>query len=130
MTIGVDRLLAELRSVGQAVDGPIASNGWRWVLIGKFEVIGGRFTGQIVQVAVPVPDDFPATPPGGFYVSPKIVPADQMAALNVHDRSNETAGIPGDWQYWSRPIPPGTWKPTNPSRRLITHWNAVMCNVN
>ncbi len=130
MTIGIDRMLQDFRALGQEVEGPFTSNGWEWAVVREFLVPGGRFAGNVIRIGVPAPADWPSTPPGGLYVSPRLVPPDQMAGLSVHDRGNETAGLSGEWQYWSRPIPPNTWKPTGSARRLITHWNAVMCNVN
>jgi hypothetical protein len=127
--LGVTRLKAELEAVGVACEGPLSSGGLEWLLVRDYAVAGGRFSGQMLHLAVAVPADFPQTPPGGVYVSPKVIPDHEMGGLNVQHRPNETGGLPGDWQYWSRPVPPGTWTPTNPGRRLITHWNAVMMNV-
>lgn len=128
--IGFDRFVDDFRSLGWTVDGPFESGGHHWAILRRFHVPAGRYMGQIIDVAIPAPGDFPATPPGGLYVSPLLVPANEMAGLSVHDRAAETAGIPGSWQYWSRPVPPGTWQPTRAARRLINHWNAVMSNVN
>lgn len=129
MTIGVNRLIEDLRAVGHTVEGPLSSNKCQWLVISGYTIATGRFVGQVVRLAVPVQPDYPATPPGGLYISPAIVPVEEMGSRNVHDRSNETVGLGGVWQYWSRPIPPGTWRPDNGARRLIAHWNAVMRNV-
>lgn len=96
--IGVHRLIDDLRAIGLAVEGPLGSNGLEWLIVNSVEVFGGRFDGATIRIAVPVPGDFPATPPGGLYVSPKIVPAALMSGLGVHDRNNETAGLLGEWQ--------------------------------
>jgi hypothetical protein len=128
--LGIHRLLVDLKGIRRDVDGPLLSNNWQWLIVNKYDVFGGRFDGLVIRIAVPVLDDFPSTPPGGFYVSPKIVPAALMGALNVHDRQSETEKLPGEWQYWSRPIQPGTWQPANGARRLVAHWNTVMLNAN
>lgn len=112
------------------MDGPLESGGQSWAIVRGFHVPAGPFSGKMIDVAIPAPADFPATPPGGLYVSPLLVPSSDMGRLNVHDRAAETAGLPGSWQYWSRPVPPGTWQPSRAARRLINHWNAVMANAN
>lgn len=128
--IGPERLVADFRAMGFNVDGPIESGGQRWAIVHGYRVPAGRFGGQVIDVAIPAPIDYPAIPPGGLYVSPFLVPESEMGGLSVHDRPGETAALPGRWQYWSRPIPPGTWRSLAGAKRLITHWNAVMANVN
>ncbi len=127
MLLGVERLIADLRAVSQIVEGPFDSGGLRWLIVPAYPIPGGRFFGGVVRVGIAVPNDYPETPPGGLYVSPKIVPVSDMAGLNIHDRA-ETAQLPGEWQYWSRPIKEG-WPGENGARRIIKHWNAVMSNV-
>lgn len=128
--LGVERFLNDAAAKNLVVHGPITSGGMSWVVVDGFEVMVGKYAGQIVQIAVPVPQDFPMTPPSGLYVSPCIMPVSEMGARNVHDRSNETVSLPGSWQYWSRPVPSGTWRTECPIKRLIAHWNAVFANVN
>ena len=126
--LGVNRLKAELEAIGVSPKGPFASGGLEWLIVRNFNPPGGRFLGTPLSIAVAVPADFPQTPPGGLYVSPKVIPDGDMSGLNIQHRP-ETASLPGEWQYWSRPVPPNTWTPGNPARRLLTHWNAVMTNV-
>ncbi len=128
--LGVNRLMEDLRALGHTVEGPFQSGGIQWLIVNEHNILTGRLAGQVVRVAVPVQPDYPATPPGGLYISPRLVPPADMGRLSIHDRSNETAGLGGEWEYWSRPIPPGTWKPENGARRLVVHWNSVMRDAN
>jgi hypothetical protein len=89
-------------------------------------IASGRFSGQVVKIAIAVPADYPQTPPGGLYVSPKLIPANEMQTLHIQDRQ-ETSGLPGEWQYWSRPIK--DWTGENPARRIVQHWSGVMFHV-
>jgi len=127
MLLGVERLIADLRAIHQKVEGPFNSGGLRWLIVPDYLIPGGRFFGNIAKVAIAVPNDYPQTPPGGLYVSPKLVPVGDMAKLSVQDKP-ETAQLPGEWQYWSRPIKEG-WSAENGARRIIAHWNSVMNNV-
>ena len=127
--LGVKRLKGEFEALGIACEGPLNSGGLEWLLLRNYPVPGGRCVGQVLHLAVAVPADFPQTPPGGLYISPKLIPDPEMPGLNIQHRPAETGELPGEWQYWSRPVPPGTWTPANAARRLLTHWNAVMMNV-
>lgn len=128
--VGVNKLKDDLCAIGHAVTGPVTSkNGWSWAIIEDYTILTGRFGGQVVRLAVPVAPDYPATPPGGLYISPRLIAPAEMAGLNIHERTAETEGLAGDWQYWSRPIPSGTWRPANGARRLVAHWNQVMAHV-
>jgi len=122
MLIGIERLLEDLRALSFTVDGPITSDAKQWAILRKFAIASGRFAGQTVDIAIQAPPDYPSTAPRGFYVSPQIAPMNQ---LKIHDRKQECAGLGGDWQYWSRPIPDGTWEPSRGGKRLLSHWNNV-----
>jgi hypothetical protein len=67
MTVGVNRLIDDLRAVGWKVTGPLFCSGnMDWVIADDFPIPAGRFAGMVVRVAVPVQPDYPATPPGGL----------------------------------------------------------------
>jgi Prokaryotic E2 family E len=127
---GIQRFLSDAAERHLAVSGPLSSGGLDWAIIDSYEVVTGRFAGQRIRIAVPIPPDYPMTPPGGLYISPWLVEPPEMAARNIQERPGETSALPGAWQYWSRPIPPGTWQSENGVKRLVTHWNAVLTNVN
>jgi len=125
--LGVERLIADLRAIHQVVEGPFDSGGLRWLIVPEYPIPAGRFGGLVVKVAIAVPPDYPETPPGGLYVSPKLIPQAEMAGRNIHDRP-ETSNLPGEWQYWSRPIKED-WPGQCGERRIIRHWSSVMLNV-
>lgn len=128
LELGVKRLQSEFKALGVACEGPFNSGGLEWLILRNYAVPGGRCVGATLHIAVAVPADFPQTPPGGLYVSPKLIPDGEMGGLNIQHRPAESGGLPGEWQYWSRPVPPNTWS-GNPAKRLLAHWNAVLCNV-
>jgi hypothetical protein len=125
MKTGIERYIDDMRGQRLAVDGPMDSGQKVWAIVRGFVVRVGRFAHTVVDIAVPPPLDYPSTPPGGLYVSPCIAP---LSVQQVLDRSQETGQLPGCWQYWSRPIPPGTWTPDRGGKRLVAHWNSVFAN--
>lgn len=68
----------------------------------RYEIPVGRFSGQIVEIALDAPN-FPLIPPSGPYIKPFILPINanggQHPLCGIHDRSIPTA----EFQYWSRP---------------------------
>ncbi|HEX8520903.1 MAG TPA: E2/UBC family protein [Tepidisphaeraceae bacterium] len=123
MDIGVERLIADLQAVGFTVEGPVESGKRKWAIVKKYLITAGPFRGRVVDLAIPAPPDYPATPPGGIYISPQIA---RLGHLNVHDRSNETKDLPGEWQYWSRPA--AKWDASKGGKCLQAHWVAIFSN--
>lgn len=62
----------------------------------KYEIpVGGRL-GQVVEVALQAPGDYPLSCPPGPHVSPRL----GHPHGNVHD-----SPLGAEWEYWSRPMP-------------------------
>jgi hypothetical protein len=77
----------------------------------SYEVPVGRFMGQLIKLGFQVNDDFPANPPGGPHVSPKLLP---LQSGGQHPSGQILASPFGDdWEYWSRPYP--NWHATDRS---------------
>jgi hypothetical protein len=67
-----------------------------------YPVNGGRFAGQTIRLGFDVPGDFPATPPSGPHVSPRLLPL-QQGGVHPSGGIHESPFGP-DWEYWSRPL--------------------------
>ncbi len=117
-----------MTAAGYAVDQPVDANGKSWCVVKDFGISGGRFSGKVIEIAIPVPPDFPVTPPGGLFVSPRL--ADEQTLQNVQVGDEAIAALGGAWQYWSRPFMDGKWDAQNPGRGLVIYWNTVFANVN
>ena len=120
---GPDRLTEDLKEAGLSVSGPASSAGNIFVIVQNYAINKGRFSGEVINIAVQAPNDYPMTAPSGLFVSSKLVPA---GVLSVHDWSNMTSGLPpADWLYWSRPLPTNAWKQSQGGLCLKAHWNRV-----
>jgi hypothetical protein len=94
-----------------------------FVRFGYLVPIGVR-RGEEVRLAFRVPPDWPANPPTGPFVSPRLLPINPTCERgrpwdSVHEAAGQGMPDPdGDWQYWSRPFPqvPG-WAATDRSVR-------------
>ena len=73
----------------------------------------GKFAGQEIRLGFAVNDDFPANPPSGPHVSPRLLP---LNSTNVHPAGGiHDSPFGGEWEYWSRPFP--GWNETDRSVR-------------
>ena len=99
--VGAELFAEGLRGLGYE---PTALSGHPDHIVIDYIVEAGRFKDKKVRVGFVVPPDFPATPPSGPNVSPKIH-ANQSGGTHptggIHDA--RTTAFGGDFQYWSRP---------------------------
>jgi hypothetical protein len=79
----------------------------------RYKIPVGRFAGQEIWLGFVVPDDFPASPPTGPHVSPRLLPIHPGQDLphpqgGVHESPFNAATNGGSkteqWEYWSRPF--------------------------
>lgn len=68
-----------------------------------FEIPVGGQSGRTVMLGIDVPGDFPANPPTGPHVSPKLGHPDGAVS------DSPQFGV--EWEYWSRPFQ--SWASTN-----------------
>lgn len=73
-----------------------------------YEVESGTKAGTPVRIGLVVPNDFPATAPGGPYVSPRVYATNTSGAhpyggIHVEHAKPFEVCAGGEWQYWSRP---------------------------
>jgi hypothetical protein len=122
--MGIQHLLDELTLWGLSVE--IVAD--TFVVIRNFEIPTGKFSGEVVDIAINVPSDYPLTPPGGLFINRPLLPEGTQA---VHPGIGHAPNLTGVWWYWSRPFSGGYWQMTQPrpAQRLVAHWNAVFANV-
>lgn len=113
---GVEAFRAGLLALGFAPE-----NDGDFVRFAYVVPVGAR-RDEKVGLAFRVPPDWPANPPTGPFVSPRLLPINPSCGRgrpwdSVHEAAAH--GLPdpgGEWQYWSRPFPhvPG-WAATDRS---------------
>jgi hypothetical protein len=99
-----------------------------------YEVVLGKHAGELVKLALQVPADWPATPPTGPFVSPRLLPINASNGRGrpwdaVHEAAPRGLADPdGRWEYWSRPYL--DWEHTDKSvkaylRHLLTLFDEI-----
>ena len=90
-------------------------------LVFPYVVPSGSFAERPINLGFQVGDDFPANPPGGPHISPRLLP------LHPNDGTphpfgavHESPSLGSDWEYWSRPFL--NWPQTDRSvRAYLAH---------
>ena len=69
-----------------------------------FTVPVGRFVGQEIRIGFTPLPDFPATPPSGPHVSPRLLPLNPQSGPHPSFGVHESPPFGQEWEYWSRPM--------------------------
>src|SRR2546426_5237474 len=66
-------------------------------VVTDYEVVQGQNTGKKIQVAFPIPQDYPTTAPYGVHVKTN-------HGLSGNITNVSTSALGPDWQFWSRTL--------------------------
>ena len=93
--------------------------GWRGddSITFDFVIPVGKFLGQTIKLGFEVPGDFPAVPPAGPHISPRLLPLNTQSKVHPSGGVHESKFGP-DWEYWSRPFPDGEWNKTEKTAKV------------
>ena len=122
---GLERLQGDLVDLGYVIEKVIA-NGIMYVVIPDYEIVIGRFQGQIIDLGIPATPDFPRTVAPSIHVraTPQLLEKkDSIPSIrNIID-----SPLGPEWRYWSRNF---GWNGTEKSaRRLMNQIKGVFANV-
>jgi len=96
-----------------------ANTGATYVLLPRFEIPAGTFAGRVIDLAIPVPADYPRGGIASIQVraTPHLVSKGHTGTRNVID-----SPLGMDWQYWSYQF---QLRPVNTTLELMTQINGV-----
>lgn len=77
----------------------------------KYVIPLGRLADQEIKLGFLVQNDFPANPPSGPHVSPRLLPINPQGGSHPNCGIHESKEFGQEWEYWSRPFP--DWGKTN-----------------
>lgn len=101
MIYGANRLLQDLTALNYEGLSVISdSSGQAYLKISGYEVELGRFAGQIIDLAIPVPQDYPRTVGSSIHIcsEPQLLEK-QDSIPNVRNITDSNLGA--KWRYWS-----------------------------
>ena len=93
-----------------------------------YTILSGRFAGKQITLGLRVNDDFPANPPGGPLVSPRLLPINPATVPHPDGGVHEANEFGADWQYWSRPH--AAWPTTDRTvRTYMLHIQSLFATI-
>jgi hypothetical protein len=116
---GLEKLLHDLRDMNYVVDGVVAG-GQAFAIIKDYEVAAGRFMGQVIDLGIPAPENYPLAVGASIQVK---------ASPQLFDYNDTVQGVRNiiqsplgsDWRYWSLNFGQGN----HTTRRLLSQINGV-----
>lgn len=119
MIVGAPRLKQDLLEQSYENVSIVSDGSTSYVLIAGFEIPAGTFTGRVIDLAIPAPNDYPRACLSSIHIraTPHLVPFANIGTRNV---INSTLGP--DWQYWSYSF---YVRPNNTTLELMSQINAV-----
>jgi len=118
---GINRLIEDLINLGfNEVISIKDANNANYALISKFEIPAGSFSGKIIELAIPAPDQYPQMcgPSIHILASPILVPFGNVPGV----RNVIQSPLGDSWQYWSYQF---SINPVNPTAVLISQINEI-----
>lgn len=121
MSFGVNRLIEDLVNLGFNEVSVVKDNAnVNYAVIANFEIPAGSFCGKCIDLAIPVPDQYPQLFGASIHLrsEPHLVPFGQVVNL----RNVIESGLGAAWQYWSYRF---NILPDNPTAQLISQINEI-----
>jgi hypothetical protein len=121
MSFGPERLIADLKELGFDKASVITDTAnTSYALIPGYEILAGNFTGQLVDLAIPAPPDFPRSTGAAIHLRKDPHLVDFGNVPNVRNVIVSTLGA--QWQYWSYRFTISSSSPTN---QLMSQINGI-----
>jgi hypothetical protein len=121
MSFGYERMIEDLKGLGFDQVSVIkdAAN-TTYALIPNYEILAGSFAGQVVDLAIPAPPDFPRSTGASIHLckDPHLVGFGSVPGVRNVIQSN----LGARWQYWSYRFIIGS---TSPTTQLMSQINGI-----
>lgn len=131
MTHETQQLIQHLREVGLRIDDDsVGDASYDFAIIRDYEITTGSLSGQVVDIAIWPQPGYPINPPGGIHVTPVLAPPNPVHLwLDITHNNVLTSATGRQWQYWSRPFRPDTWRHDRPGKSLLTHIASIFSDA-
>jgi hypothetical protein len=117
-TVGaIEDTIAQLKTLGYTAEEMVCQQeaNFRFVVLKQAAIPVGRLSGQVADIAVRLPRDFPLAGPTGLDTRPHLCKITGGKPSAIHNSS-----LGGEWAYWSRPCP--EWAKTSKDAEAVLGW--------
>jgi E2/UBC family protein E len=122
---GPARLVIDLQELGYPAEETQVPDGTRFVIIHRYEVPCGRFTGRVIDLGILATADFPRSVASAIHVraNPQLFDYGDTQP-NVRNITGSVLGA--EWRYWSHNF---GWQGEKSARRLMSQVNGIFANA-
>jgi hypothetical protein len=115
---GAARMIEEFTKLGYSVKTVTGTDGNAYLVFPTFEIVAGKFAGQVIGLGIQVAADFPNSVHSAIHI--KAEPQLYEPAQNIQNvRNVQASGIGQEWRYWSKNFNWNT-ESEKTARRLMT----------
>lgn len=122
---GIDRFLYDLTDSGFMIEKMVVADNTNYAVIRNFEVPSGRFQGRIIDLGIPVPNDYPRLVGSSIHIkaSPQLLEyTDSIPGV----KNIIISQLGQEWRYWSFRLEAF---PENTAQNLIFQINGIFQRI-
>ncbi len=122
---GIDRFLQDLSEIGYSFEKLVGADNVNYAIIQNFEVPVGRFQGRIIDLGIPIPNDYPRLVGSSIQIkaTPQLLEYTDTIP-NVRNVIVSQLGL--EWRYWSFRLEAF---PENTTQNLILQINGIFQRI-
>jgi len=125
MNVGKEKLFDDLIILGYQVEHISDSKGNNYVVIKDFSIPIGQFAGRNIDLAIPVPNDYPRVVGPCIHIKATPQLLDNKDTIKGK-RNIINSPLGNDWKYWSFRF---NLSPQNPTKDLISQIHGIFKNI-
>lgn len=123
--VGKERLFNDLKNLGYQVEFLIDNKGTNYVVIREFLIPMGQFEGRIIDLAIPVPNDYPRVAGPCIHIRAMPQLLDNKDTIKGK-RNIINSPLGSEWKYWSFRF---NVSQENATKDLMVQINGIFKNI-
>jgi hypothetical protein len=124
MSYGIERFLQDMVGIGYSPEKQVDGNSQNFAVFREFEIQTGRFQGRIIDLGIPVPNDYPRLIGPSIHIKadPQLIEYSNIqGVINVIQSPLGT-----EWRYWSFSL---RINPENTAQNLMSQIHGIFQRV-